>query len=539
MTWTNSGGRAFPCGATPMEPSEPPAPNARPTGSTNGNDASASRSPTDRPSSSATTVDGREVCGPITPEIERFLERRGLDMEIAARLGVGASRRHSGDWLAIPYRQNGATINHKYRRLSEKAWMQDTGAPRIFWNVDCLTDETLDADPLLITEGEFDAMAALQCGYARTVSCPDGAPAEQVKDGAKKYAFLDNAPRLGAAKEIIICADGDDPGANLLHDLSIRLGRYRCKWVRYPRGCKDLNDALHKYGERGVHETIKRAMWVSTDGVYHLRDVTPAPEPQPHEIGIIGMARHYRVRLGDVCIVTGIPSHGKSTFINEVCYRMAERYGWVVGFASFEQRRQDHERNLRTLHNGKWVKYQTPEEISAADKFIHRHFAFIMPGEDDDVTLTWVLERAAIAAVQFGARIIVIDPWNEMDHDRPNEMSLTEYTGFAIKQFRKFARKHNVHLIIAAHPAKMRKNDDGNYGVPTLYDISDSAHWYNKADVGIVIHRTGRTPQDSKTLIRVSKTRYHDQIGEPGDMEAVFNPQSLRYTLTDIEQAAA
>lgn len=522
-----------------MEHNGQPAPNARPNGATTGESgASASRSPeTPRPGF-ATTAAGKGEPGPMTAEIERFLERRGLDVELMARLGVGASHKHSGDWLAIPYRQNFVTVNHKYRRLSEKQWMQDQGAPRIFWNVDCLLDDSIEDDPLLITEGEFDAMAAIQAGFARVISCPDGAPHEQIGDAdGKKYQFIENAPRLSAMKEIIICADADGPGANLLADLSLRLGRYRCKWVRYPKGCKDLNDALRLYGVNGVRKTIQRADWYSSEGVAKLRHIPPAPEPRPHETGMIGLEKHYRLRLGDVCVVTGIPSHGKSTFINEICFRMAERHHWITAFASFEQRRQDHERNLRTLFHGKHAKYQTAEEISEADQFIDRHFAFLHPSEDDDVSLKWVLEKAAIAAVQFGARIIVIDPWNEMDHDRPADMSLTEYTGYAIKQFRKFARKHNVHMIIAAHPAKMRKNDDGNYGVPTLYDISDSAHWYNKADVGVVIHRTGKTPKDGKTLIRVSKSRYHDQIGEPGDLEAIFNTQSLRYTICDGEAA--
>ena len=30
-------------------------------------------------------------------------------------------------------------------------------------------------------------------------------------------------------------------------------------------------------------------------------------------------------------------------------------------------------------------------------------------------------------------------------HDRPRDMTTTEYVGFAIRQFRRFARKHGVH----------------------------------------------------------------------------------------------
>jgi twinkle protein len=116
-----------------------------------------------------------------------------------------------------------------------------------------------------------------------------------------------------------------------------------------------------------------------------------------------------------------------------------------------------------------------------------------------------------------------------MDHIRPPDMSLTEYTGFAIKQFKKFGKRMNVHVVVVAHPAKLRRNDSGSYPIPTPYDISDSAHWYNKPDVIIVVHRTGDGPDDTKTLIRTSKSRYHDEIGKPGDVEALFDPETGRY----------
>jgi twinkle protein len=110
-------------------------------------------------------------------------------------------------------------------------------------------------------------------------------------------------------------------------------------------------------------------------------------------------------------------------------------------------------------------------------------------------------------------------------------MSLTEYVGFAIKQFRKLARKYRVHLIVAAHPAKMRRGTDGKIPVPGLYDISDSAHWANKADVGIVVHRESFS--DPETAISVVKSRYHNAIGRPGTILGAWNEERTRYTITD------
>ena len=44
-----------------------------------------------------------------------------------------------------------------------------------------------------------------------------------------------------------------------------------------------------------------------------------------------------------------------------------------------------------------------------------------------------------------------------------------------------------------------------------LYDIADSAHWYNKPDFGILIWRD--SPESGKpTQIAVAKSRYHVEI---------------------------
>lgn len=458
----------------------------------------------------------------------RILETRGLDPEILVRYGVDDSPRLGSSCIVIPFRERGHIVNRKYRTIDgDKRFLQETGARKVFWNVDVIADQHLSELPLIITEGELDALSAIQAGFLRTVSVPDGAPPQELGDkDTTKYLFLDNAPQaLRDVTEIILATDGDDPGANLMHDLALRLGRARCKWVKYPKGCKDLNDALRVYGVRGVSETIARAQWIALPGVYRLGELPPLPERRAYDMGLPVLGDHFKLRLGDMTVMTGIPGHGKSTFINEVACRMALNFAWPAAFASFEQTPQtDHRRALRSWYHQKRVIQQTFAEIAEADEWIDRMFTFVVPSDDDDVTLEWTLERLSASVVRNGAKLVIVDPWNEMDHVRPPDMSLTEYTGFAIKQFRRFARKHQVHLVIAAHPVKQKKLDSGEFAIPTLYDISDSQHWYNKSDVGLVVHRTSE-----ETILRIAKTRYHDQIGVPGDVRLTFDKSIWRY----------
>jgi twinkle protein len=467
-----------------------------------------------------------------------WLEARGIDPELASKLGLHSESSGGGDALAIPFFREGVVVNRKRRTTgADKRFWQDKGAIKCAWNEDVLRDETLVEQPLIITEGELDAIAAIQSGFGRVISVPDGAPAKKIEDNdSDKYNWLDPIKPLlsiDRAREIILAVDGDDAGANLLHDLSLRLGKHRCKFVTYPknpddptRRLKDLNEVLAIFGARGVVETLNRAQWMKVSGIYRMSELPPVPDAKVFDIGIEKLRDHYRVRLGDFAVFTGIPSHGKSSFVNDLCCRLVQNHNLNVAFASFEQAPQrDHRRNLRTWKLGKPAQYAEPAQLAEVDRWIDKHFSFLVPDDDADVDLDWVLDRCEAACTQFAARVIVIDPWNEMDHARAPGESLTEYTGRAIKTFKRFAKKTNTHLIVVAHPSKQAKDENGNYRIPTLYDISDSAHWYNKADVGIVVHR--ESPQSS--IIRVSKSRYHDEIGTPGEVRAEFHFEKRRF----------
>jgi twinkle protein len=267
--------------------------------------------------------------------------------------------------------------------------------------------------------------------------------------------------------------------------------------------------------------------------IYAMSELPEPPENPAMDTGIVGLKEHFRVRRGDLTVVTGVPGHGKTSFVNEVVCRLALAYGWRTIFGSFEQRPvPDHRRALRTFHGEKLEKHLTSEERAAADAFIDKHFRFLVPHDDTETSLTWLLETMAAAVHRFDPHIIVVDPWNELEHNRPREMMQTEYTGWAIRTLKRFAKAHRVHLIVVAHPAKMQRKQDGKYPCPSLYDIADSAHWYNKPDLGVVIWREGADPS-LPTNIMVAKSRYHSEIGRPGQIRGIWNESTGRYTITD------
>ena len=147
------------------------------------------------------------------------------------------------------------------------------------------------------------------------------------------------------------------------------------------------------------------------------------------------MGDHYRLRLGDFTVITGIPGSGKSTFVNDLACRMAKRHGWGACFASPEQSPQtDHRRALRTWFNRKPEADQSATELQTADTWIDQSFWFVVPGDDDIADLEWLLDKLASAVVRYDVKLIVIDPWNELDHAKPKDMTTTEYVGRAIRE---------------------------------------------------------------------------------------------------------
>jgi len=512
-----------------MEAENHYAPDAAIQGETAKNRASASASPPAKRSGTAITANGKAV---LTSEQEKVLKERGIDISLAKSMGWRAGQ--SGA-IEIPYLKTGKEVNCKTRTIKgEKRFHQVKDGEKIFYNFDALA-KIAEGENLIITEGEMDCLIAIQCGHM-AVSVPDGAPKEKIGDKETvKYEYLHDFPK--SITRIILCTDGDQPGINLQHDLAIRLGKHRCMWVKYPQGCKDLNDVFIRWGKRGVDETISRAQFLKIEGLYRMDDLPPAPITEALSVGVVGLEDHFRLRQGDISIITGIPSHGKSTFSNAIAFNMAMNHEWSVCFASFEQKPQtEHRRALRTLFNMRPAKLQTDDERKRADEFINKKFSFIVPndGIDEDFDLVWLKDRMVAAVTRMDAKMIVIDPWNELDHVfNSRETTMTQYVGKAIKELKRLASHYHVHVMVIAHPAKMLKNKDGSYPIPSAYDISDSSHWYNKPDQVVVVHQN-----KDGTLIRIAKSRYHQILGKPADVQLKFDDYTFQYTkeIKDVEQ---
>jgi twinkle protein len=476
-----------------------------------------------------------------------YLTMRGIDIELASKLGVHSDHVAGSDSIAWPYIRRGKPVGRKHRLLHPRddlpKFIQDKGTPNMFWNEDVLRDETLRNEPLIITEGEPDAVIAIQCDYPRTVSVPNGAAETELdpEHEGEKYRYLYEAmPLINGAKDIVLATDGDGPGINLMHDLAVRLQRSRCKYIVYPKRrdlqtrCKDLNEVYLEYGQRGVRETIRQARWVQVDGVYQMSELPPLAEQPVHKIGYDDpFDEHFKVRRGDLLVTTGKPGFGKTTAFNDIACRLCAKQEdpWRVAWCSLEQKPQtDHKRVLRRWHfnhlrmaEGLATAYHgSTQEIDCADAWIDDRMRFIVPKDDQDPTVDWFMEMAQTAALRHACDMVVLDPWNELDHiyDRRN-MNGTEYVEKIIKRFRRMARSLNFLLAVVAHPAKPKQHD----APISLYSISDSAHWYNKPELGLVID-VGE--ESNQAIWNIEKVKY-GILGRRAMMNMRFDPVTMHY----------
>ena len=467
----------------------------------------------------------------LTAAAAQWLRSRGIDPETAIRYGVCTTKRADigGEALTFPFVEDGVTVNRKYRSR-DKQFRQDTGAVKCFWNVDALLDPALQdgAQALIITEGEFDALTAIQCGFPLTVSVPDGAP-QKVSDEPidpnrdVKFSFVFRAwNRLEKVKRVIIATDDDGPGRALAQELVRRLGPSRCLFVTYPDNCKDLNDVLVKHGRQAVRDVIANAKPWPVKGLYRLSDYPEIGDLVTFSTGWPVLDPYLRLAPGAFWVVTGIPGHGKSTWLMATAMNVALKEGWCVCVGSFEAAVKPMLlRDLRLMHGG---------SLEEADLFIERHFCFIdqKPLDDvEDADIDWLIERAKDAVVRFGIKMLIIDPWNEVEHKRRRDETETEYVSRAIRTIKRFAANFGVLVVVVAHPQKMNVGKANGVCEPTLYDISGSANWYNKADVGIVIHR--ESLNSNLINVAIKKVRIKPEMGREGVVQFEFDERSRKY----------
>jgi twinkle protein len=429
--------------------------------------------------------------------------------------------------IAFPYRHNGAVVNHKYR-THRKDFRQDKDALPTLYNIDAVAS----SDTVIWVEGEMDVLSMIEARYPSTVSLPTGAPPaskDETDPQAKRYQALSNClDELKHVKRFILAGDMDGPGRALTEELARRLGKERCFSVRWPEindvPCKDANETLMEHGVDIVGECIENAQPYPIAGLHDAADfdndvlaLYRGERSKGLSTGWPALDEHMTIRPGDLSVVTGIPNHGKSEFLDALMVNMARLHGWRFALCSFENSPDEHIAKLaeKYLHAPFW-EGPTPRmgeaDLRASMAWVREHFLFIRADEEGP-TLDWILEKARAAVLRAGIRGMVVDPWNEIEHQRAAGMTETEHASMSLGKLRRFAQVNEVHTWIVAHPSKLRREPGEAIQAPGLYDVSGSAHFANKADFGLTVHRPADHGDITEIYIRKVRRKWLGRKG--------------------------
>lgn len=463
----------------------------------------------------------------------KYFESIGIDPETAINAGVYSE----GQEICYPTYISETVVNLKYRGRGKK-FRQAPDGQQAFYNGNAIDLAIQEKMPLLIVEGENDALSALESRYAWTVSVPCGAPAKEMEfysiEEDNKFQFLWNdMSKLKQIPKFILAGDADEPGRVLNNELVKRLGAENCKFIEYPDGCKDLNDVLVKHDATKVVELINRAKDYPVVGLYRPDEFPPMPKEQkvPYSTGYgYEHDHHLKLMLGKFMVVSGYPGHGKSEWTDGLVLNLAKKYGWRVCVCSTEIDNEEYQENTIRRYLRRPLDRVGEHEPQKALDWYNNHYRFISNATMDDLELSLekLIELAEIAILRDDCRVVLLDPWNEIEHCRKGNESETEYTGRAIRMLKKLAKQYGVLVIVVAHPAKPETK--GKIQTPNLYSISGSANWANKADYGVMLHREDL--EGRSTTVSVVKVKRHGAMGYLGDITVELDDHTKSFKET-------
>jgi twinkle protein len=443
----------------------------------------------------------------------KWFEERGISQKTLTNMKIS----EGSEWMPqvskevntiqFNYFINDQLINTKYRD-GRKNFKLVKGAEKVFYNINNIVGH----DWCVIVEGEMDALSLYDVGITNVVSVPNGATLNRLN-----LDYLDNCIEYFEDKQkIILATDSDEAGQNLQQELIRRFGAEVC-WMADFGIHKDANDMLMADGRNAVIDAIHNAKAVPLENVVTVNDINDELEEFIHEgfkpgfqVGLDNFDSIFSTYTGQFITVTGVPSSGKSDFVDRMAVGYQMKYGWKTAFASPENKPTFLHAHKLIRKIGGWMPKQ--EDLGSSKwkdcwNVVNDNFYFI---ESERYDLDTVLKKGAELVKRKGIKCLVIDPFNKVKMKGAADMSITDATMEYLARIETFAKKYDVLVVIVAHPTKMYKKDDGTMDEPTMYNIKGGGEWYDASYHGLLVHRNYA---NNTVKVKVLKVKFQN-LGE-------------------------
>jgi len=388
-----------------------------------------------------------------------------------------------------------------------------------------------DATSIIVTEGEFDAMAVFQSTGFPAVSLPAGANCLPVELLEKLERFT----------KIYIWMDDDVVGQAAAQKFALKLGRERC-WIVQTRagkkdGPKDANDVLRMVGGGGEEE-VKRLLEEAKPLPHQeildfaeLRDAVYREMTNPDQVaGIQSLSFPTLNRLirghrkGELTIFSGPTGIGKTTILSQISLDYIIQ-GVATLWGSFELNNVRLAKKLLTQYAQKDLESNIGEFQIYADRFAALPLHFMR--FHGSTELEQVMDAMEYAVYVHDVEHIVIDNLQFMTPSGGKGYERFEILDSAISKLRKFATQHNVHVSLIIHP---RKEDEGH--ALSTSSVFGSAKATQEAD-NVIMVQQGKYYR----YLEVTKNRFSGDLGKIPYKYVRNISRYVELTLSEIQEA--
>jgi twinkle protein len=426
------------------------------------------------------------------------------------------------------YYENGELVFVKYRPIGKlkdgqrKAFREPGGKP-ILWGIDKATKDK----PLVICEGEFDALAISEAGIGNVVSVPSG---------SADMTWIELCwDWLEGFDEIVLFGDNDPPGQKMIHEVVLRLGEHRC-YIAY-HDYKDANEVLFHQGPEAIRIAIEKAQPCPKVGIIDVADIEPNVKIDSEGVptGIRSLDRTLEdAKFGELTIWTGKNGEGKSTLLGQVLLEALdngvpvfaysgeltkERFQlWIntqaAGKANLDERANKYGDKVYT------VKREVNDKIR--EWYRGRFFLYDNSIRGKNIENTSLLDLCEYAAKKYGCKVFVVDNLMTADYTGYGDDPWQAQSRF-VGELVHFSKAFNVHVHLVAHPKKTDKKHIEKESISGSMDIT------NRADNVIAIERVSEENKAKlacDALLSILKNRHN---GKLGDIKLFFSEAERRF----------
>lgn len=468
------------------------------------------------------TVDSEK--GKLTDEQAEYLANRqmyGKTIKFFKLANVGGA-------IGMPYFKNGQLIGIKKRFIDGKHKnLNVTGSKPFLYNCD-----NVDFDkPVVITEGEIDAMSVWQSGYENVMSVGCGA-------NAVKTLFEQSREFLNNFESIILFTDNDKYGNDMdkafLEEFQ---GKVATVDKRLYLECKDANEIIQKHDAKQVLKVIESGK-ITFDGEWDIdSDPYDGLDPQDTKfirtgIDMIDYAIN-GIQSRTVSLVTGRSNAGKTTYVTQImsnainqgfkCYLVAGEGEKKKLINKFYTTLIGHDKNYydEKLFGLKLIKEPKQQVLKAIQKWHEGKLKLYVKSLSKYKTENELFQMLEYKVRTEKYDLVILD----------NLMSLltvsrsqdkNEAQGQFIEKCHHLAKSTNCAIIVVLHPNKTYQQGQEM----DFEQISGTSDIPNKADTILNVIRLKQPEGHVTSKIQVAKNRDWSELPT---VDCFFDTSTMTY----------